>query len=110
MSAVGTVASNARRKRAASTSTLLCWRTSMRTAALALIAAISSTPAVGGEEELHGTWKLASMQRTIVETGQTLDAFGPHPRGFLVYSEAGRMMVLIAMSNRPRPDSIEKTT
>src|SRR5262249_35898444 len=51
-----------------------------------------------------------SMQRTIVDTGQTLDAFGPHPRGFLVYGEAGRMMVLIAMSSRPRPDSIEKMT
>jgi hypothetical protein len=82
----------------------------MRTAPFALAIAMLSTPTLGGEEELNGTWKLASMQRRIVETGQTLDAFGPNPRGFLMYGQAGRMMVLIAMSNRLKPESIEKMT
>jgi hypothetical protein len=82
----------------------------MRTVQLVLAFAILSTPAFGGQEELVGTWKLVSMQRKIVETGQTLDAFGPNPRGFLMYGEAGRMIVLIAMSNRPKPESIEGIT
>src|SRR5690242_7014145 len=86
------------------------WRTRMRTASIALVATMLSTPAMSGDEELYGTWTLAGMQRRIMETGQTLDAFGPDPRGFLMYGQAGRMMVLIAMSNRPRPDNIEKMT
>lgn len=82
----------------------------MRMGSLALVIGLLSTPAVGGEEQLYGTWKLTSMQRRIVDTGQILDAFGPEPRGFLTYGEGGRMMVLIAMSSRPKPDSIEKMT
>src|SRR6266567_4032597 len=82
----------------------------MRTVPLVLAIAMLSSPALSGEEELHGTWKLANMQRKIVETGQTLDAFGPNPRGFIMYGAAGRMIVLITMSNRPKPESIEKMT
>src|SRR5262249_24916718 len=82
----------------------------MRMGPLVLVVGLLSTPAVGGEEDLYGTWKLASMQRRIVDTGQILDAFGPEPRGFLTYGEGGRMTVLIAMNSRPKPDSIEKMT
>jgi hypothetical protein len=82
----------------------------MRMVPLVLVLGMLSTAAVSGEEELYGTWRLAGMQRTIVDTGQTLDAFGPNPRGFLMYGEAGRMMVLISMSSRPKPDSVEKMT
>ncbi len=82
----------------------------MRNIRLVLAITMLSTPAFSGEEEIYGTWKLASMQRKIVETGQTLDAFGPNPRGFLMYGQAGRMIVLIATSNRPKPESIEKMT
>jgi hypothetical protein len=82
----------------------------MRKVLFVLALVMLSTPALSGEEELYGVWKLASMQRRIVDTGQTLDAFGPNPRGFLMYGDGGRMMVLIAMSNRPKPDSIEKMT
>jgi lipocalin-like protein len=82
----------------------------MRNVPLVLAIAMLSTPAFSGEEEIYGTWKLASMQRKVVETGQTLDAFGPNPRGFLMYGPAGRMLVLIATNNRPKPESIEKIT
>src|SRR5262249_28056415 len=82
----------------------------MRIVQIVLALAVLSTPAFGGQEELLGTWKLISMQRKIVETGQTLDAFGPNPSGFLMYGEAGRMIVLIAMRNRPKPESIERIT
>ena len=67
----------------------------MRKVPFVLAIAMLSSPALSGEEELHGTWKLANMQRKIVETGQTLDAFGPNPRGFLMYGEAGRMNPVI---------------
>jgi Lipocalin-like domain len=82
----------------------------MRKLQSALAMAMLATPALSAEQELYGTWKLASMQRRIVDTGQTLDAFGPNPRGFLMYSEGGRMIVLLTMSSRPKPDSIEKMT
>ena len=82
----------------------------MRNAPLVLAISMLSTPAFSAEEELQGTWKLASMQRKIVDTGQTLDAFGSNPRGFLMYGQAGRMIVLIATSDRPKPESIEKMT
>jgi hypothetical protein len=82
----------------------------MRKFPIVLAIAMLSSPAFSGEEEIKGTWKLASMQRKIVETGQTLDAFGPNPRGYLMYGQAGRMIVLIATSNRAKPDSIEKMT
>jgi hypothetical protein len=39
-----------------------------------------------------------------------VDTFGPNPRGFLMYGQAGRMIVLIATSDRSRPKSIEKMT
>ena len=61
----------------------------MRGVQLVLAFAILSTPAFGGQEELVGTWKLVSMQRKIVQTGETLDAFGPNPRGFLMYGDLG---------------------
>jgi hypothetical protein len=82
----------------------------MRKFPIVLAIAMLSSPAFSGEEEIQGTWKLASMQRKIVETGQTLDAFGPNPRGYLMYGQAGRMIVLIATGNRAKPDSIEKIT
>jgi hypothetical protein len=82
----------------------------MHNVPLVLAIAILSSPALGGEEEIYGTWKLASMQRKIVETGQTLDAFGPNPRGYLMYGQAGRMIVMIATSTRAKPESIEKMT
>src|SRR5258708_13212652 len=82
----------------------------MRAVQLILAFAILSTPAYGGQEELVGTWKLVSMQREIVETGQTLDAFGPNPRGFLMYGEAGRMIVLNPTTKRPNPERISRIT
>jgi hypothetical protein len=36
-------------------------------------------------EELYGTWTLVSWTRRLLDTGETVEAFGKAPRGFLSY-------------------------
>jgi hypothetical protein len=38
---------------------------------------------VGSVEELYGTWKLISWTRRLLDTGETVEAFGRAPRGLL---------------------------
>jgi len=47
-------------------------------------------------EDLVGTWKLVSTQRTIIETGDIIDLTpkGNPPFGILMYGSDGRMLVL----------------
>jgi hypothetical protein len=70
---------------------------------------LASSAAVAGED-LTGTYKLVSSKRKIVETGEVLDTWGAHPKGFISYGKDGRMLVLIVTDDRPRPQSIEKIT
>lgn len=48
---------------------------------------------------LAGHWQLVSFTERR-ESGEVFDVFGPEPRGFLHYSESGRMSVLFAAANR----------
>ena len=72
-----------------------------------MMAAVGPTSA---QEVLDGTWKLISSKRTTVATSATVDTFGPDPQGYIMYGKDGRMMVLIARSDRPKPESIDKIT
>jgi hypothetical protein len=63
-----------------------------------------------GNEELYGTWRLVSNKRMIVATGETMDAFGKVPKGFITYGRDGRMSVLIISDNRPKPTDLAKMT
>jgi hypothetical protein len=45
--------------------------------------------------QLVGTYRLISYQRTIVATGETEDIFGKVPHGYITYGRDGRMMVLL---------------
>jgi hypothetical protein len=62
---------------------------------------LSASPSASGEK-LWGTWRLVSFTRTYTETGQTADAFGKEPQGFIGYGRDGRMTVLIVKSGRPK--------
>lgn len=53
---------------------------------------------------LVGTWKLVSVRETT-EDGQSRDAFGQNPTGFLMYSNDDRMMGMISHGER-KPLSI----
>src|SRR4051812_45333851 len=61
-------------------------------------------------EDQDGTWRLISSKRTTIATSATVDTFGPDPQGYIMYGRDGRMMVLMARSDRPKPESIEKIT
>ena len=63
-------------------------------------------------EDLFGTWKLVSMQRTITATGEIVDLnpAGNPPFGFLMYGNDGRMLVLNLTSGRPKPNSLDAIT
>src|SRR5436190_12778255 len=79
---------------------------------ISFVAAIltTATPVNAGDEEIHGTWKLVSSQRILVETGQKFDSWGPNPNGFITYGKDGRMMVIIVRDDRQKEESIEKLT
>lgn len=61
--------------------------------------------------DLHGTWKLASATRKLVDTGEVIDAYGgPRPTGWINYGKDGRMMVVCAFEGRDKPSANDKMT
>jgi hypothetical protein len=62
-------------------------------------------------EDLFGTWKLVSVRRTVVGTGEIYDP-SPNtpPSGLLMYGNDGRMLVLNLIGGRPKPDRLETIT
>lgn len=81
----------------------------MRASLLACLLVIPAF-AAAGEEEVIGTWTLVSSTRNVFDSGQEFDTYGKHPKGFINYGPDGRMMALIVYDDRPKPESIEKTT
>jgi len=68
-------------------------------------AAGPAAPALAGPPDaqpakLVGTWKFLSYVRTDPRTGVNVNIFGAHPRGWLIYTAAGRMMVIVVPENR----------
>ena len=59
------------------------------------------SPDTPNADALVGTWKMVAWTRQVVATGETSDAMGPHPIGYLAYHRDGRMMVLVFKRDRP---------
>jgi hypothetical protein len=57
-------------------------------------------PADAQPTELVGTWKFLNYVRTDPSTGKNVNIFGGHPRGWLIYTAEGRMMVIVVPENR----------
>ncbi|WP_299902874.1 lipocalin-like domain-containing protein, partial [uncultured Ruegeria sp.] len=55
------------------------------------------------ESALIGSWKMDAWTRTSVETGETTDALGPDPIGYIAYHADGRMMATVFRRDRPEP-------
>ncbi len=55
------------------------------------------------KHKLIGTWKLVSMTREMLDTGQKSDDYGPNPIGYINYSPEGRMIAIIVRSDRKKP-------
>ncbi len=84
----------------------------MRTVATIAACWLSASVALAAEtQDIHGTWRLASATRTIVDTNEVLDAYGgPKPNGWINYGKDGRMMVICAFEGREKPVANEKMT
>jgi Lipocalin-like domain len=68
--------------------------------ALLVIFLLLSRPLLGAEaESLIGTWKLVSWQ-VIVDNERAQDVFGTHPKGYLILTREGRIMVLTTAESR----------
>lgn len=50
--------------------------------------------------ELVGTWKFLNHVRTDSSTGENINIFGGRPRGWLIYTAEGRMMVIVVPEHR----------
>jgi len=61
-------------------------------------------------DELYGTWRLVSFQRTIADTGEKKDLFGKSPKGLIIYGRDGRMLVLMVGDKRPKLPDLAKVT
>ncbi|EBA07643.1 lipocalin-like domain-containing protein [Sagittula stellata] len=56
-------------------------------------------------EELIGSWRMDAWTRTSVATGETTDALGPSPIGYIAYHRCGRMMASVFRRDRFPPTS-----
>jgi Lipocalin-like domain len=74
-------------------------------AALTLPAGVSSQTdrANSVQQQILGTWKLLSYVREEVPSGARSDVMGAHPSGYINYGRDGRMMVIIAGTDRKKP-------
>jgi len=59
-------------------------------------------------EELYGTWKLLSWTRRLVDTEETVEAFGQSPHGLLHYARDGHMFWVMTKENRSKPGDLTK--
>jgi hypothetical protein len=53
--------------------------------------------------DLLGSWRMEAWTRTSVATGETTDALGPAPIGYIAYHADGRMMATVFRRDRPAP-------
>ena len=61
---------------------------------------------------LAGSYKLVSITRKILDTGEVVDAYGKQPSGYIIYTPDGRMLVLVVSdkNDRPAPESVAAIT
>lgn len=75
----------------------------------ALLLAITF-PALAAEKDLHGTWKLVSLNSKVLDTGQMDQPRGKSPNGYVSFTPDGRLTGFLASEKRPKPESSKKIT
>ena len=71
----------------------------MRALSAALLLIVSGPVLAQDAHPLVGTWKLISQQ-AIVEGEAPEEVFGAHPKGYLIATREGRIMVLFTAEHR----------
>jgi len=59
------------------------------------------------QSSLVGTWKFISYLRSEPETGKNTNIMGEAPKGYLIYTREGRMMVIVVADNNKAPEADE---
>jgi hypothetical protein len=67
-------------------------------------------PALAGNEEIWGTYRLISATNHYLDTNETIDAYGKNPKGYITYGPEGRMMVFVTFDGRIKLDKPEDAT
>jgi len=60
-------------------------------------------------KDLLGTWTMLSWKKETIATGETVDAHGPDPVGYITYGADGRMHAIIVRRDRPAPETLPPT-
>ena len=69
---------------------------------VAFVAALLPAAALAADT-LVGTWKLQSLVREVLPSGERSNQFGEHPDGYLTYAADGRMHAILIMDDRIVP-------
>jgi len=77
---------------------------------IAMTMALITSNALAGDEEIWGTYKLISATNKYLDTGNTVNSYGEHPKGYITYGKEGRMLVLITYDGRTKPQDVLKTS
>ena len=59
-------------------------------------------------KDLLGTWTMLSWKKENIATGETVDAHGPDPVGYITYGADGRMHAIIVRRDRRKAHQIER--
>ncbi len=80
-------------------------------AAVAVVLASLSASAQQAPEvnPLLGMWRLVSLTRVAIPSGERSSPFGPDPAGYMTYAPGGRMMAVIVRGDRQAPRSAVAT-
>jgi len=68
-----------------------------------LMLALSSSAGTANENPIVGTWKIQSLVREVIATGERLNELGEKPSGYISYQPDGRMFVVLVGDNRAKP-------
>ena len=79
-------------------------------AILGIALALITSEALAGDEEIWGTYRLIKATNRLLDTGDVVNSYGEHPKGYITYGEEGRMLVLITYDGRPKPQDVLKTS
>jgi Lipocalin-like domain len=60
-------------------------------------------------ESILGNWRMVSWQIEDLASGETQDALGTNPHGYVTYTPDGRVMVLVLKADRARPVALVPT-
>ena len=73
------------------------------------MARLVAIPANAGDNSIVGTWKIQSLVREVIATGERQKEFGEKPSGYISYQPDGRMFVVLVGDNRAKPAGLAPT-